>query len=150
MKLPSRGDSSAPSNRGWVKWLFIGCGTLLVLAIAAGALFWMFVTRVTAGPEKVVKEFLAAAAAGDYPSAHAHFSAALKEEQPLEEFASSAKENAHYFDITHASFSNRSIDTAGAELSGTVTLKSGSKLPATFKLIEENEQWKLLGYHIGS
>lgn len=144
------GYTQAPPKRGWIKWLVLGCGTLLILAIAAGALFWMFLTKMTEGPEKAVKEFLAAAAAADYAAAHSYFSAPLKEEQPLEEFTSSARENAQYFDITHTSFSSRSIDTAGAELSGTVTLKDGSKLPATFKLVKENEQWKLLAYHIGS
>lgn len=144
------GYTQVPPNRGWIKWLFLGCGTLVFLVIAAGALFWMFLMKTTEGPEKVVKEFLAAAVAGDYAAAHAHFSGPLKEEQPLEEFTTSARENAQYFDITHTSFSSRSIDTAGAELSGTVTLKNGSKLPATFKLVKENEQWKLLAYHIGS
>lgn len=150
MTLSSHGTPPVPSNRGWIKWVVLGCATLLLAAVGAGVLFWMFMMKMTAGPEKVAKEFLSAAAAGDYVAAHGHFSAPLKAEQPLEEFTTSARENAQYFDITHTSFSNRSVDAAGAELSGTVTLKSGSKLPATFKLIKENEQWKLLAYHIGS
>lgn len=146
----SHASNSTPPKRSWVKWVMLGCLTLFVGGIAAGALFWMFITKMTAGPEKVVKEFLSAAAAGDYVAAHGHFSSPLKAEQPLADFTSSAQENAQYFEITHTSFSSRSVDTAGADLSGTVTLKSGSKLPATFKLIKENEQWKLLAYHIGS
>lgn len=137
-------------TRGWLKWLFIGCGTAVVLICALVGFLWFGVTKATAGPEKSAREFLAATAARDYEAAYDYFSAPLKQEQSYEDFVGAARTNSSFFDVTHTSFSNRSIDLSGAELSGTVTLKSGSKVPATFKLIKENEQWKLLGYHIGS
>jgi len=145
------GTQQAPSpRRKWVKWLFAGCAVMILLSCGAAALVWFGVMKATSGPEEASREFLAAAAAGDYEAAHAYFSAPLKQEQPYEEFANSARANPQFFEITHTSFSNRSIDTSGAELSGTVTLKNGSKLPVSLKLVKENEQWKLLGYNIGS
>lgn len=148
--VPNDPQRSNAPRRGWVKWLVVGCGSMVILICVLAAALWFGVKKATAGPEKVVREFLSAGAAGDYPAAHDYFSAPLKQEQPYAEFVNSVRANSQFFDITHTSFSNRSVDTAGAELSGTVTLKSGSKVPASFKLIKENEQWKLLGYHIGS
>ncbi|MGQ0735835.1 MAG: hypothetical protein ACT4QD_19550, partial [Acidobacteriota bacterium] len=54
------------------------------------------------------------------------------------------------FDVTDVSFTNRSVDTSGAELAGTVTLRVGTEMPASFKLVRENDVWKLISYNIGS
>ena len=148
--VPDAAHHTGQPKRGWLKWLFVGCAMVVVLICAVAAVLWFGVTKATAGPEKAAREFLAAAAAGDYAGAYDYFSAPLKQEQSYQDFVSGVQANSQFFEITHTSFSNRSIDISGAELSGTVTLKSGSKLPSTFKLIKENERWKLLGYHIGS
>lgn len=140
----------APRRGGWMKWVIAGCMGALVMLFAAGALFWFFLSRATAGPEESARAFLAAAAAGDYKAAHEHFSDPLKQQQPLDEFTGMVRANSHLFDITHTRFTSRSIDTTGAELGGTVTLSGGSKLPVVFKFIKENGQWKLLGYNIGT
>jgi hypothetical protein len=140
----------AAPRRGWLKWLLIGCaGIFVIAALAGGGLYWG-ITKATAGPEKAVREFLAAAAAGDYAAAHNYFAAPLKQVQPYSEFEEAARAQAQFFQVTHTSFSNRSVDTNGAELEGNVTLQSGSKVPARFRLIRENEQWKLIAYNIGS
>jgi len=52
--------------------------------------------------------------------------------------------------VKDTTFSQRSIDTSGAQLSGSVTLTSGTQVPASFKLVRENGAWKLIGYNIGS
>jgi hypothetical protein len=141
---------AAKPKRHWGRWLALGCGGIIVLgALFAGAMY-VVVRKATAGPEQVVKEFLSAAAAGDYAAAHGYFSAPLKHVQPLAAFTSMAKANPEMFAITDTTFSNRSVDTTGAELSGTVTLKSGTELPASFKLVREKKEWRLIAYHLGS
>lgn len=133
------------------KKIGIGCGVLVlafVLFIGGllGVVWWA-----TAGPEETVRNFLAAAAAGDYATAHDHFSVPLKEKQPLEAFVSGIKQTPSLFDIADATFTNRSIDTTtGARLSGSVTLRSGTTVPASFQLVKEGEAWKLIAYHLGS
>lgn len=141
--------TSAP-KKSWVKWVVLGCVGLVVLAAAfAGVLFYV-VKAATAGPEQVVQDFLAAAGRGDYAAAHACFSAPLQAAQPLAEFSAAAEANAMFFKVKETSFSQRSIDQDGAEFSGTVTLETGTEVPASFELVRENGDWKLIAYHLGS
>lgn len=139
-----------PPKRGWVKWVVLGCvGALVIIAVTFGAIFYG-VTKATAGPEKAVRAFLAAAAAGDHAAAHGYFSEPLKQVQPYEDFVSAVRASPQFFDIASTNFSNRSVDQNGAQLSGKVTLKSGTEVPASFQLVRENDQWKLISYNIGS
>ena len=133
------------------KKIGIGCGALvLAFVLFIGGLLG-FVWWATAGPEDVVRNFLSAAAAGDYAAAHDYFAVPLKEKQPLEAFISGVKQSPSLFDIADASFTDRSIDmTTGAKLSGSVTLRSGTTVPASFQLVKEGEAWKLIAYHLGS
>lgn len=139
-----------PPKRGWVKWVVLGCvGIVIIVVLIFGGIFYG-VSKATAGPEKAVREFLAAAAAGDHAAAHNYFSAPLKQVQPYEDFVNAVRSQPQFFDIASTSFSNRSIDQNGAQLGGKVTLKSGTEVPATFQLVRENDQWKLISYNIGS
>lgn len=139
-----------PKNRGWVKW--VACGCVLAVLLLAGFIAAIFFTvqKATAGPEESVQGFIAAARAGDYRTAHDYFSVPLKEVQPYEDFVAAAEQNSSFFKITETSFTNRSVDMNGAELSGNVTLESGTTVPAQFELVRENDQWKLISYNIGS
>jgi hypothetical protein len=139
-----------PPKRGWVKWVGLGCGCLVVVVAAFVALFYFGLRAATAGPEKVVQEFLAAAGAGDYATAYGHFSAPLQEVQPLDQFAAEAERNATFFKVQETTFNTRSVDSSGATLEGTVTLEAGTEVPASFKLVRENDAWKIISYHIGS
>jgi hypothetical protein len=108
------------------------------------------VGRATAGPERVVHAFLDAAAEGDWSAAHAHFSEALKGVQPLDQFTAIGAANQHLFQVSDTTFNSRSVDLEGAELSGTVTLTAGTELPASFRLVRENGEWRLNSYQIGN
>lgn len=139
-----------PKRRSGLKRWALGCGAAAVLAAILGIVIFFVVQRMTAEPEQVVRDFLTQAGAGDYAAAHAHFSAPLKQVQSLESFSAEAQANAMFFKVTEMSFNQRSVDQAGAELAGVVTLESGTEVPASFKLVRESGTWKLLGYHIGS
>jgi len=146
-------DSSDPqtkNTRPWLRWVLIGCGALVALFVVFMVAILFVVKQATAAPEEVVKTFLAETAAGNLEAAHNCFSAPLKEVQPFEQFAAGVKANRHLFDVADTSFTNRSVDMSGAEFEGTVTLESGTEVPCSFKLVRENETWKLISYNIGS
>ena len=125
-------------------------GAAMLVAAILGTVIFVVVLRMTAEPERVVRDFMAQAGAGDYAAAHAHFSAPLQQVQSLEAFSATVQANAMLFQVTDMSFNERSVDQAGAELAGTVTLQSGTELPATFSLVRERGNWKLIEYNIGS
>ena len=142
-------DVSEPTKPPWVRRILIGCGVLAALIVLFVAVLFLFVWKATAGPEEVVQGFLASAGTGDYAAAHDFFCAPLKAEQPLAELEAMIEANPELFRIQDTSFTSRSVDLAGAELAGTVTLESGTKLPASFRLVKENDAWKLIAYEIG-
>lgn len=144
---PAPPPSSLP---GWAKWIGLGCGAFLLLGLVVGAVIFLVVRKATEGPEQTIQAFLAAAASGDFTAAHGYFAEPLKQVQPIEQFSSVAAANRHLFQVKETTFNNRSVDMNGAELSGTVTLEAGTELPATFKLVRENGQWRLISYNIGS
>ena len=139
-------------NRGWIKWVAIGCGLVLLLivgfiALIGGGIFYG-IKKATAEPERVVKSFLAAAASGDYQAAHNHFSTALKQEQPYEQFAESAAANQQLFKTTDTTFGTRNMSGSTCTLAGTLKLEDGSSAPASFTLEREGNEWKLVSYNI--
>jgi len=148
-ELPGAGVGETGRKSPFRRWaLRVGIAVLGV-AILGTAIF-VVVLRMTAEPERVVRDFMAQAAAGDYAAAHAHFSAPLQQVQSLETFSATVQANAMLFQVTDFSFNQRSVDQAGAELAGSVTLESGTELPANFSLVRENGSWKLIEYYIGS
>jgi hypothetical protein len=141
-----------PPNRGWIKWVLIGCGVLLLLiigfvALVGGGIFYG-IKKATAEPERVVKSFLAAAGSGDYQAAHDHFSSALKQEQPYDQFAEAAAANQRLFKVKDTTFSNRNMSGDEVQFSGSLELEDGTSVPASFSLIRESNQWKLISYNI--
>lgn len=138
------------SSTSWIKWGVLGCGCLVVVIGVVVAGTFVFVKQATSGPEEVIHAFLEATAAGDYATAHDYFSAPLKEAQSLEDFSAAAGANPMLFKVTDTTFTNRSVDMNGAELSGTATLEAGTDVPVSFKLVKENGEWKLISYQIGS
>lgn len=138
------------AQRPWLKYVGIGCGGLLLLAAVFAAVTFFVVTRMTAEPERVVSEFLSATAARDYARAHDCFSVPLKEAQPLERFRAAVETTPSLFDVVDTTYSSRSVDGAGAKLEGTATLRSGTRVPVSFSLVQENGRWVLLAYHVGS
>lgn len=133
----------------WLKPVLIGCGGLLALALASGIGFFYLIKGATSGPEAAVKSFLAAAGEGDYARAHGHFSKPLQEVQSLASFTAGVQQNPSLFDVADTTFNERSVDNSGARLAGTLHLRAGTDVPASFSLVRENEAWKLIAYQIG-
>jgi len=144
---PGPPPSSLP---GWARALGLGCGALLLLGTVAGSVIFLVVKKATAGPEKTIQSFLAAAGSGDFATAHGYFSEPLKQVQPLEQFSTQAAAHQDLFRVQETTFNNRSVDLSKASLSGTVTLTGGTQLPASFELVKEGDQWRLTSYQLGS
>ena len=134
----------------WARWIGLGCGAFLLLGAVAGSVFFLVLKKATAGPEETIQSFLTAAASGDYATAHGYFSDDLKKVQSLEVFTAQAEAHKELFQVQETTFNNRSVDLMRAELSGSVTLTGGAQLPASFKLVKENGQWRLTSYQLGS
>jgi hypothetical protein len=141
---------AAAPRPSWLRRSARRAGIALAVFAALIVVLVTVVRMATAGPERAVHHFLAAADSGDYAAAYDDFSAPLKSMQTLDDFTSAMRANAALVHVKETTFNNRSVDTDGAELSGSVTLESGTTVPASFRLVRENGTWKLLGYHIGS
>lgn len=138
-------------QRTWLKWIAMGCGGLTLLGIIVVAGILAAVWSLTSAPEAVVREFCAAAAAGDHARAHAYLAAPLREAKPLDAFEADLRASPSLFDIVETTFTDRSFDfSEGVRLGGTVTTRAGTTLPASFTLVRERDSWKLLAYRIGS
>lgn len=138
------------SDKKWLVWAAAGCGCAVVALALFGVFMFLGIKAGTAGAEEVVKKFLSATAAERYAEAYECFSAPLKAAQSYEEFASSASNNLHLFKVKDTTFNQRSVDTTSAKLEGSVTLESGTEVPAKFQLVKENGEWKLIGYNIAA
>lgn len=139
------------SGKSWIRGMARRAGIVIVTVVAFVLVVSVVVRIATTGTEEVVRGFLTAAGNGNYSAAYDYFSAPLKQEQSLAEFSALAQANSLFFHVKDTTFSNRSIETgSGAKLSGSVTLESGTEVPATFRLVKENGKWKLIGYRIGS
>lgn len=138
------------AGTSWWKWVGIGCGGALVLLVAFIAVVFFVVGRATAEPEKVARAFVEATTRGDFAAAHDLYSAPLKERQTLAQLEAAAAATPALYKVSDLSFSSRSVDQAGAEFEGTATLVAGTTVPCRFKLVRENDTWRLIAYNLGS
>lgn len=136
--------------RPWVKYVAMACGGLVVVAGALVAVVFFAVSRLTAAPEQVTREFLQATSRGDFTAAHGYFSAPLKDQQPIALLEAAAAATPSMFDVVEVSFHSRAIDTSKATLAGTARLRAGTEVPASFTLVREQGTWRLLAYHLGA
>lgn len=143
----------AEEKKGGTNWIAVmlgGCGCFVFAIGVLVVIGYFAVMKATAAPETAIHEFLDAAGAGDVETAHGYFSGALKAVQPLDDFRAVVEQNPQLFNVTETKFTVRSRDLAKATFAGTVILEDGSEVTAEFVLIEEEGEWKLISYEIGS
>lgn len=144
---PTPYGQAPPKKKSFLPWVAGGCGCLLLLAVFAFGIF-MVVKAVTADAEKVVDDFVAATARGDFQAAYDHFSPALKETQSFYEFSTVAGNNQHLFKVKDKTYNHRELKNGIAEFSGSFTLEDGSTKKVSFQLVEQNDVWLLISYQI--
>ncbi|MBI3965707.1 MAG: DUF4864 domain-containing protein [Chloroflexi bacterium] len=149
---PLARDSAPAAGRRGRNWLLtgvLGCVGLLVLCGVLGAAIAFFAFSATSEPVKVVEEFFDATTDGDLQRAYGYFRPELQREQSFAEFSRGVQEHPEYFQVESLSFLNRNIQNNEATLRGEITAKNGTKTPARFRLVSQNNEWKIIGYNIG-
>lgn len=142
-------SSAQPAKSSPFPWILGGCGCLLFgIGIVVAGIF-MVVMQATEEPEKVVKEFLAASAAGDADRAYATFSPEVQQIQSLDDFRGVLAANPQLFDTTDVTWTKRSIDNGTANFVGTAKARSGGEIPCNFSLRQYDNGWKILVWQLG-
>jgi len=103
----------------------------------------------TSGIVEPVERQLAALKAGNMDAAYAETSEAFRQETPLEAFTAFVGQYPILKDHASHSFSNRSINNGVGELSGSLTSPTGGVTPVQYRLVKENDAWKIIYINIG-
>ena len=115
---------------------------LFVIAVVALAMF------LTSGLDKPVQRHFAALRAGDIVGAYSDLSIAARQTTSLDDFKTMLTNNPALTHVTDESFSSRTVDNGQGLLEGTLEIEGGGKLPIEIRLVKENDEWKILAYHV--
>ncbi len=124
----------------WKK-LLLGTAAFLVLVIGAALYF-------TSDLLVPIDAQLAALRSGDVRGAYEQTASAFKQATSYEQFAAFVAAYPSLSKNKEASFSERSWEGSQGHVKGTLTDVSGGVLPVEFRLVKENDQWKILGINL--
>lgn len=124
-------------------WLKVVLGIAVVLGVFVGGLVW-FLVGITSVLIEPIDRQIAALKAGDMAAAYAETSEAFHKATPLEGFTAFVDGNPILRDIASRSFPNRSINNGVGTVSGSLTSSTGGVMPIEYRLVKENEIWKIL------
>src|SRR5262249_37942212 len=96
----------------------------------------------------LVREFVAATAAGDYAKAYGLYAAGNRW-QTLASFEQIAQRYAERFRVASMNLGAQEPAPGTVHLIGTFTLESGAVLPATFTVVYEDGAWRMGPWQIG-
>lgn len=116
---------------------------LVFLAIIGAIVF--FALSMTSGVADAGKTFLSQIGSGKITEAYESASATLKSKQTAAEFEETVKKIG-LTDYASASWSNRQMENDRGQLDGSVTTRSGGKIPLHLDLIKEGGAWKIYSY----
>ncbi len=125
------------------KWLKILLGFVVVIGAIIGLAFWL-----TSGLTDVAEKQLVALRSGDVEKAYSYTSKDFQNATSLEQFRTfvdsypSLKNNKSDF------FSNREIANDVGTLKGSLQSQDGAVTPIEYKLVKENNEWKILSLQV--
>lgn len=137
------GTESAAPKKKMALWKKIVLGVVAFLVLVIGSA--LFFTSDLIVP---IDAHLAALRAGDIRGAYEQTSSAFKQTTSLEQFAAFISTYPSLSKNKKASFSERSWEGSQGHVKGTLTDESGGVLPVEFRLIKENDQWRILGINL--
>ncbi len=120
-----------------------GCLIALGIAVVLVAAILLFVFGLTRGAVKSADDFLAQIGAGKIETAYQGTSATLRQRQTLASFHETVKELG-LTDYASVFWSNREVKNDRAHLEGSVTTRTGGKIPLTIELVKEAGRWKVM------
>ncbi len=123
----------------WKKGCLIAFCVLVVLVVAILAL----VFYLTSGAVESADEFLDLIGAGDIGAAYAATAPAFQQQQSEASFRD-AVARLGLTEYESRSWTNRSVEGAKAELSGTITTRAGDEIPLDMSLIKVAGDWRVL------
>ena len=128
----------------WKK-IVIGIAGFVVLAVVAVTFaFWA-----TSGLVAPVERQLAALKRGDIAAAYAETSITFRDTTPLPEFTAFVKRYPGLSRNASYSFNERAVDASGTgRLKGALTDDRGGVLPVEYRLVKENDQWRISAIRI--
>ena len=115
---------------------------LFIVAVVALALF------MTSGLDKPVQHHFAALRAGDVIGAYSDLSIVARQQTSLDDFKTMLTNNPGLTHVTDESFSSRETNNGQGLLEGSLEIEGGGKLPIEIRLVKENDEWKILAYHV--
>ena len=129
-----------PKMALWKK-ILIAVATIIVLAV--GLAFFA-----TSGLVDPVERHITALRQGNVQAAYDETSQAFRESTSLEQFSGFVKANPILTKVTDHSFPERKVENGIGTLSGTLTTANGGVQPIVFRLVKENDEWKILGINL--
>ncbi len=125
-------------------WKKIALGAVSFIVLIVGMA--LFFTSDVVDP---VDRQLEALQAGDLDAAYAETSIAFRQATSKEQFAAFVRAHPALRQVTGHSFTERSRENNIGSVKGTLTTRGGGVVPIEFRLVRENDEWKILGFQIG-
>ena len=139
---PAAAPAASPKKK-MARWKKIVLGVVgFVVVVFALAMF------LTSGLVDPLDRHLDALAKGDLEAAYAETSVAFRDNTSPEQFAAFVRGNPSLSRITGHSFGERSWENNIGSVKGTLKTSDGV-VPVEFRLVKENDQWKILGIKLG-
>ena len=121
-----------------------GCLIALGIGLALILVILLVVFGMTRGAVKAGNDFLGLLGSGKIAQAYEEASPTLKSQQTEAVFERGVRQLG-LTDFASASWSNREVKNDRGHLEGSITTKSGGKIPLQMELIKEAGKWKVYG-----
>lgn len=126
-------------------WKKILIGVVVFIAGVVGLAYFA-----TSGLDAPVERHLSALAGGNVEAAYAETSVAFQQSTSLEQYKAFVERYPVLKNISGHTFLERTIENGVGTLKGKLTTPDGGVVPVEFKLVKENDAWKILGISLGS
>ena len=119
----------------------IGIGVVVIAVIAL--IVWWVISLTNVLVEPVARQ-LAALKAGNMEAAFAETSEQFRQVTPMDAFVAFVDQYPALKDAADYSFPRRKISNNEGSIDGTITSSTGGVTPVEYRLVYENEAWKIL------
>jgi uncharacterized membrane protein YvbJ len=141
---PAAGPAQPAAKKKMALWKKIALGVVAFIVLAVG--LSLFLTSDLVEP---IDRQIAAFGRGDVEAAYAETSIGFRQATSLERFTEFVKKNPGLKQIQSHTFTERSRENNVGTVKGTLTLTGGGVVPVEYKLVKENDQWKILAVDFG-